>query len=127
MKQTKKQSEKKPINVQLSKDDLKELLTVLKDFMVEEIVGYSRVTTHRMDCHNQRLTRLERLTNDQRIKRISSCSHIYKLKSVVYLESTGSLLALKYKCEVCGREYDKPYWLFSWKEKKALRNLGVEL
>jgi len=123
MKQTKKQ----PINVQLSKDDLKELLRVLKNFMVEEISGHSRMMTHRMDCHNQRIVRLERLTNDHKLKQISCCYHDDKLKSLVYLETTGSFLALKYKCEICGREYDKPYWFFSRKEKKALRNLGVKI
>ena len=51
MKQTKKKSQKsekeQPIKVQLSKDDLKELLTVLKNFIVDELLCYRKQDTQR--------------------------------------------------------------------------------
>ena len=84
-------------------------------------------TLRRMDCHNKRIVRLERLTNDQEIRRVSFCSHVNEIKSMVYLESTGSFLALKYKCIKCKKEFDKPHWFLSRREKKALRTLGVIL
>ena len=64
-KQTKNKSQKsakkQPINVQLSKDDLTELLIDLKNIMVEEISRSFQGTTYRMDCHNSRIVKLERI------------------------------------------------------------------
>ncbi len=123
----KKQPKKKSINVQLTKDDLKELLVVLKNFMVEEISGHSRVTTHRIDCHNSRITQLERIELYQKPKRILHCAHEDKLDCITYSRKAGTFLTVDYKCMWCGRVDTKMLYRLTRKEKRALRRLGVKL
>lgn len=125
----KKQPKKKPIKVQLPKDDLKELLVVLKDFMAEEIfVNYKLDTNHRMDCHNRRITELERCLRQPKIERVSLCSHEDRFKSVWYSSrNLGGVLGLHYECIRCKRIITKPTLLLSWREKRVLRKLGVKI
>ena len=127
MNQKKKQPSRKPINVQLTKDDLKELLTVLKDFMVEEISGHSRVQTHRMACHNSRITKLERIEQYREPKRVLLCPHEENFKGVWYSGISNRPLGLTYRCKRCGQERIKTTIMLSWGEKRAIRKLGVKL
>lgn len=61
MTQKKKQPKKEQIKVQLSKNDLTELLVVLKDFMTEEIFANFRMEiNHRMEIFNLRIVDLEK-------------------------------------------------------------------
>ena len=124
MKQTKKQ----PINVQLSKDDLKELLTVLKNFIVKEIfVDFKKETFHRINYITQRVFELEKSQRSREPKRVLICPHKDLFDSIWYSETTDAALGLKYKCKWCGRELIKTSTFLSWREKRALRKLGVKI
>ncbi len=123
----KKQPKKKPINVQLTKDDLKELLTTFKVFLSEEVSSTLSVIDWRIDAHSRKIRELERIQRNQEIKRISYCSHEDRLDHISYSNVTGVFLAAVYKCSRCGRE-DRKVWCFlTKKEKKALKKLGVEI
>lgn len=133
MTQTKKKSQKstkkQPIKVQLSKDDLKELLVVLKNFIQEELQGLYRVHDHRLDCHNGRIISLERIENNHRkeIQRLKQhCLHNGKFTHVTYSEN-GDVISIDYKCKWCGQEYFLYPSGLARKEKRALRKLGVKI
>lgn len=138
MTQTKKKSpkstKKQPINVQLSKDDLKELLTVLKTFIMEEVVGIHRVETHRMDCHNARIISLEgkeRRREQQESNLVSqSCPHEDRFESIWYSLVKSRFhypLGVRYKCKWCGRVRSQDWEELSSKQRKALKKLGVQI
>ncbi len=123
----KKQSKKKPINEQLTKDALKELLTTLKAFLSEEVSSTLSVIDCRTAAHSRRIRELERIQQNQEIKRISYCSHEDKLDCVSYYKGTNIFHAVTYKCKWCGRESQKIECFLTKKEKKALKKLGVEI
>lgn len=128
MTQKKKQPKKQQINVQLSKDDLKELFTVIKDFLTEELFAdYKVAVCHQIDCHNQRIIELERAERHQKIRRISFCTHDYRIKSIQYFETSHSLEVVTYKCVQCELEWRKLPCFLTRKEKKALKKLGVKI
>lgn len=128
MKNKSQKSAKQPINVQLSKDDLKELLVVLKDFMSEEIsIRNKRLFLNQSEM-DRRITTLEIVENSHRkeIQKLKQhCSHDDKLDHISYSRATGMFLAAVYKCKWCGREDWKN--ILTRKEEKSLRKLGVEL
>lgn len=125
-----KQTKKQPIKVQLSKDDLKELLVVLKDLMSEEITIRDKrflLNQHEID---RRITNLEYVENNHRkeIHRLKQhCLHDDKLNRIEYYTISGAFLAVVYKCKRCGRENRKTRIDLSRKEKRALRKLGVKI
>ena len=130
-KQTKNKSQKSAkiqlVNVQLSKDDLKELLTVVKKFISEEFEQKLNLHHHRMDCHNQRIIALEGIQRNQEIRRISYCPHDYIFKSIQYHKVSFHPSTITYKCTRCEMEWQKPPCFLTKKEKKALKTLGVIL
>ena len=134
MKQTKKQPKKQPINVQLSKDDLKELLVVLKDFMLEEISRRDKMLFLNQSEIDKRVQRLEMVENTHRTeihKLKQCCSHDDRFPSLSFSTDRNSglplFLALNYKCNRCGRMIEKRPWDLSRKEEKALKKLGVKI
>ena len=132
MKQTKKKSEKEqPINVQLTEDDLTELLVVIKDFMSEEISDRNkRIFLNQSEMHSRiiSLEGKERRRESKELKQIPSCPHkISAFQSVQYIGKTSALSSVTYKCESCGLEELKIPCFLTRKEKKALKNLGVRV
>jgi len=131
MKQTKnkspKMTKKQPINVQLSKADLAELLMVVKDFIVGEIGPRLLDANHRVEMLQRRITDLTKIQVDEKAKRVLICSHKDRFESVWYSNITKHVLGLKYKCVWCGREWIQNAILLSWREKRALRKLGVKI
>lgn len=133
MAQTKKKSQKstskkQPVKVQLSKEDLVELLTVLKKFLEEETAGTHRAQTHRLDCHNQRITTLEIVENNHRaeIRELKRhCVHEDRVKSIWYSVINNRVLGLNYECRLCGRESQKTWFSLTRKEKRGLKKLRV--
>ncbi len=129
MMQKKKKSttKKPPINVQLSKDDLKELLVILKDFITEDIGIRLLNTNHRVEMLQRRVVDIVKTQRSQEPKRVLTCPHQDLFDSIWYSKITNATLGLKYKCKWCGREWIKTSILLSWGEKRALRKLGVEI
>ncbi len=120
------------MKVQLSKEDLVELLTVLKNFIQEELLQKEKETERlaSIDRHRMRarITHLEMFTKAQEIKRISYCdSHENKLVRISYSKLTGRFCSADYRCSRCGGESRKIWCFLPKKEKKALRTLGVTL
>lgn len=130
MTQKKKQSKKNPINVQLTKDDLKELLVVLKDFMTEEITLQNKKVFLNQCEMDRRIIKLEIVENNHR-KEIHKlklhCLHDDKLNRIECCSSPGYFYAAVYVCTRCGRENRKTKFDLTRKEEKALRNLGVKI
>jgi len=135
MKQTKKKSQKsakQPIKVVLSKDDLKELLTVLKNFIVEELLCYHKQDTQRFinleigqACTGAKIRDL----NARETSRwVSNCPHFGsgRFTQVTYSE-TGAVISIDYECKMCGKKYFKYPSGLARKEKRALRKLGVKI
>ena len=132
MVQTKKKPTKKqPINVQLSKDDLKELLVVPKNFIVDELLGF-----HKRDAERMLNLEIAQACLKSQIKTLEQppvvipppprCYyHQERLYYVAYSEVTGRFIAAEYKCRWCGRVNRKLLCFLTKKEKKALRKLGV--
>ena len=126
------QKKKQPINVQLSKEDLVELLRTIKDFTTEEIShrsGRLFLNQHEMD---RRITDLEIVENSRlketfALKLKLRCSHDNRLDHISYSLITGNFLAAVYKCEKCGLEDRKARYFLTRKEKRALRKLGVKI
>ena len=115
------QKKKQPISVQLTKDDLKELLVILKNFMTKEIFKtFQMEVQHRMDCHNLRILNLEKTI-------VQHCVHDDKLDYIEYYTTSGAFLAANYKCKRCGKVNRKTWLYLSRKEKKGLKKLGVEI
>ena len=124
-KSTKKQSTK----VQLSKQDLTELLMVLKDFLFEEISIQHKRLFLNQSMMEKRITSLEIIGNNHRNEiRIlkQGCIHKYNLNRFVYSKTTGNLLVAVYMCNRCKKELHKNWFHMSRKEKKVLRKLGVK-
>lgn len=141
MKQTKKKPqklEKRPIKVQLSKDDLKELLTVLKNFMYEKILVELNRQNKRvfLNCSelDKRVSNLEIVENNHRAeihKLKQRCVHDTQFDSISCFTSHNdgrtNFLTLIYKCTQCGLKFEKHSWHLSRKEKKAIRILGIKI
>ena len=126
-KKTKKTS---PINVQLSKDDLKELLVILKDFMLEEISRRDKMLFLNQSEMSERIRLLEIVENNHRreIHKLKlHCLHDDKLDHIEYCTTSGDFLAAIYKCKRCGKENRRTWVYLSRKEEKALRKLGVKI
>ena len=138
-KQTKKKSpkltKKQPISVQLSKDDLKELLIVVKNFTYENILVELNRQNKRvfLNCSelDKRVSNLEMVENNHRkeIHKLKQCcSHDDRFKSVWYSSwNPGEVLGGNYECIGCKRIITKTTILLSWREKRALRKLGVQI
>ena len=135
MKQTKK---KQPINVQLSKDDLKELLVVVKSFVYESVLAELSRQNKRvfLNCSelDKRITTLEIVENNHRAeihKLKQHCAHDTQFDSIGCFTSRNggrtNFLTLIYKCTQCGLKFEKHSWQLSRKEKKAIRILGVKI
>lgn len=133
MKQSKNKSQKstkkQPINVQLSQEDLVELLTTVKMFMADELsVQTRRIFLNQMEM-GRRINTLEINDKSRRgeINKLKPhCVHEDRLDSLSYLNS-GIFHAAVYKCKRCGRENQKTWYYLSQKERRALRKLGVKL
>ena len=127
---TKKQTKKQPINVQLSKDDLKELLTVLKNFLVEELLNFHKRDAERI--LNLEIAQAYLKSEIRGLKtlpipnQILHCAHEYKFSRAVYSSSTDACYGIVYICKWCKRERTVYKSSLSWREKRGLRKLGVE-
>ena len=122
-----KQPKKRPINVQLSKKDSTELLTVLMNFLSEELGMRLLDTNHRVEMLQRRVTDLEKAQRKQESKWILICPHDDKLDRIEYYSTSGNVSAAIYKCKRCGRENKRFHGDLSRKEKKALRKLGARI
>ena len=131
MKMPRKQTpKKKPINVQLSKEDLKELLTVLKDFMLEEMFLQNKGIILKQSLMLTRINALEMVENNHRkeIHKLKQhCSHEDEFVCVLYAKFSADFAAADYRCKRCGRETRKYKDDLTKKEKKSLQNLGVKI
>ena len=126
----KKPTKKQLIKVQLTKDDLKELLIVLKDFMTEEITLRNKKVFLNQCEMDRRITSLEIVENSLR-KKIHKlkqlCLHDDGLDNIEYYTISGHFLAANFKCKCCGRVDRKTWYFLTKKEKKALKKLGVKI
>ena len=116
----------------LSKEDLVELLTVLKNFIQEELLQRGReserLTSIEQRRMRERITRLEIETKKvSEVKQVSYCGHEDRFESIWYSLRNIVVMGLRYKCRWCGRELIKTTILLSWREKRNLRKLGVEI
>ena len=141
----KKQTKKQPLKVQLSKVDLTELLTVLKSFIMEELLQKEteseRLASIDRNRLQERITRLEidlkkekqkeqrfgLFKASQELKRVSFCPHEDRFESIWYSQINNHVMGLKYKCKWCGRETIKTTILLTRREKRVLKKLGVEI
>ena len=128
------QKKKQPIKVQLSKDDLKELLVVVKNFVYESVLTELHRQNKRvfLNCSelDKRIQLLEMVENNHRreIHKLKlHCLHDDILDHIEYYTTSGNFLAAVYKCKRCGRENRRTWVYLSRKEKKALRKLGVKI
>jgi hypothetical protein len=143
MKTPKKQTKKQPINVQLSKNDLKELLVVLKDLIrnssenakrIAEIVDRENrnatTISNNLSKMDMRITTLE-IVEESHSKEIHKlkqhCLHDDKFDRVEYYTFIEGFSAAIYKCERCGREDRKAWSGLSRKEKKGIKLLGIKI
>lgn len=124
MKQTKKQ----PINVQLSKLELSELLNTLKKFVQEEFLKTSKEDNARMDRIYKSLFNLEEAQKNQAFE-ISGLN-----RQLVCGLSTGHTFTLvakydysyEFRCLKCGLSYGEAKHELNKKERKLVRQiLGV--
>jgi len=128
--------------VRLSKDDLGELLVVLRNFILEELqITIREVVLAELSRQSQRLflnssenakriTALEIVENNhwKEIRKLKlHCLHDDKLDHIEYYTTSGNFLAAIYKCKRCGRENRRTWVYLSRKEKKALKKLGVKI
>lgn len=119
----KKQTKEQPMKVLLSKQDLVNLLIILKDFVSDEIFGPYRLDmNHRMEMLDRRVRAVEKDVTAQESKHILSCTHSDIFNGIWY-SSTNTVLGLVYKCRWCKRERIKTTILLSRKEKRALRKI----
>ena len=111
------------VQVQLSKEDLVELLTVLKNFVLEELLSTSKKDNSRMDLIYESLFNLEAdqkagRSNIAKLARQLSCGARTGHHFSVVGEYTGSFL---FRCTKCDLEYGKDALDLSRKEKKLIR------
>ncbi len=122
-----KSAKKQPINVRLSKDDLKELLVILKNVITEDIGMRLLDTNHRVEMLQRRVTDINKTQRSQESKKgVLHCAHEDKLDHITYGQISGTFLTVAYKCVWCKRVDNKMFYRLTWKEKRALRNLGVK-
>lgn len=119
-KKTKKTS---PVKVQLSQEDLVELLTVLKNFVSEEFLQTSKVDNSRMDRIHKSLFNLEA---DQKASGLT----ISTLKNQLSCGAkTGHSFSIErnlpynvaFRCTECGLSCEKTKHSLNKKEKKLLK------
>lgn len=126
-KQAKKTTKKQPIKVQLSKADLAELFTVLRDFLSEELGIRLLDTNHRVEMLARRVTAIEKRNLTEESNRILHCPHQDKFDRVSYGEINGGCYGVVYVCRWCGRERTVYTTSLTRKKKRALRKLGVKI
>lgn len=114
---------KQTSKVQLSKENLQELLVVLKDFIVAELLETSKKDNSRMDRLYKSLANLDAILNAQR----NRIAHI-EFQTVCRVEK-GHLFTIRsigqsdivFRCCKCGLEYTKSKYNLSRKERKILK------
>ena len=114
---------KQPKKVQISKQNLTELLGVLKNFIVEELLETSKKDNSRMDLIYKSLFNLEaaqkNLNSQIRDLRYQlSCGvEVGHQFSVQYIQAYDVV----FRCVKCKFDYTKSKYSLSKKEKKLLR------
>ncbi len=111
------------MKVQLSKEDLMELLTVLKNFVSEEFLQTSKVDNSRMDRIYKSLFNLEA---DQKASGLTISTLKYQLSCGA---KTGHSFSIErnlhynvaFRCTKCGLSYEKTKHSLNKKEKKLLK------